>query len=85
MGASFASGDPLVERGVMTGADTLPRFGAPIAPGLPQGSLVMIEGGVERVIHLGSGYAPDRGSYALELVRGDSRLRQAIGEERLRP
>lgn len=47
-----------VLRGVMTGADTLPRFGAPIAPGLPQGSLVMIEGGVEHVLHLGSGYAP---------------------------
>lgn len=47
-----------VLRGVMAGAEALPRFGAPIAPGLPQGSLVMIKQGVERVVHLGSGYAP---------------------------
>ena len=31
---------------------------APIAPGLPQGSLVMIEGGVETLVHLGEGEAP---------------------------
>jgi probable phosphoglycerate mutase len=47
-----------VMRGVMTGAETEPRFAAPIAPGLPQGSLVMIEGGVETLVHLGQGDAP---------------------------
>ena len=47
-----------VLRGVMTGAPVSPRFGAPIAPGLPQGSLVVIEDGGETVIHLGAGYAP---------------------------
>jgi broad specificity phosphatase PhoE len=47
-----------VMRGVMTGAEAEPRFAAPIAPGLPQGSLVMIEGGVETLVHLGQGDAP---------------------------
>jgi probable phosphoglycerate mutase len=47
-----------VMRGVMTGAPVVERVGAPAAPGLPQGSLVMIEDGVETVIHLGAGYAP---------------------------
>lgn len=45
-------------RGVMTGAEIVPEFAAPVAPGLPQGSLVMIERGVETIVHLGSGYAP---------------------------
>ena len=44
-----------VLRGVMTGIDVLPRFGAPVAPALPQGSVAMIAGGVETVVHTGSG------------------------------
>ncbi|MFN4097754.1 MAG: histidine phosphatase family protein [Sphingomonas sp.] len=47
-----------VLRGVMTGQDVHPEFATPIAPGLPQGSVVMIEDGVETVVHLGSGRAP---------------------------
>lgn len=47
-----------VLRGVMTGAAELPGYHAPAAPGLPQGSVVMIEGGVESVVHLGLGHAP---------------------------
>ncbi len=44
-----------VMRGVMTGAPVIERFGAPAAGHLPQGSLVMIERGVETVVHLGGG------------------------------
>lgn len=44
-----------VLRGVMTGIDVLPQFDAPVAPDLPQGSIVLIEHGVETVAHLGSG------------------------------
>ncbi|MFZ5748969.1 MAG: histidine phosphatase family protein [Pseudomonadota bacterium] len=44
-----------VLRGVMTGADVLPQFDAPVARDLPQGSVVMIERGVETVVHLGTG------------------------------
>ncbi len=47
-----------VLRGVMTGGDVHPEFGAPIAAGLPQGSVVTIERGVETVIHTGTGSAP---------------------------
>ena len=47
-----------VLRGVMTGAAVHPVLGAPTLPGLPQGSVVMIEAGVERVVHLGTGHAP---------------------------
>lgn len=47
-----------VLRGIMTGLDTDPRWNAPVAPGLPQGSMVMIENGVERIVHLGGGQAP---------------------------
>lgn len=47
-----------VMRGVMTGAPVVERVGAPAAEGLPQGSLVMIENGIETVVHLGGGYAP---------------------------
>lgn len=47
-----------VLRGVMTGAADDPDFGAPIVPGLPQGSVALIEGGVESVPHLGTGRAP---------------------------
>ena len=44
-----------VMRGVMTGAADVAGFGAPALPGLPQGSVVMIESGVERLVHLGTG------------------------------
>ena len=47
-----------VLRGVMTGQDEAPGFGAPAAPALPQGSVVMIERGVETVTHRGAGHAP---------------------------
>jgi glucosyl-3-phosphoglycerate phosphatase len=47
-----------VLRGLMTGLDVDPCWSAPIAPSLPQGSMVMIERGDERVIHLGAGHAP---------------------------
>ncbi len=47
-----------VLRGVMTGQDVHPEFGTPIAAGLPQGSVVRIERGVETIVYLGSGYAP---------------------------
>ena len=44
-----------VLRGVLLGLDPLPGYGAPVAPGLPQGSVVMIENGVETVIVEGAG------------------------------
>lgn len=47
-----------VLRGVMTGAGAEERWRAPVAAGLPQGSVVLIENGRERVIHHGSGHAP---------------------------
>ncbi|CUS43797.1 MAG: phosphoglycerate mutase family protein [Pseudomonadota bacterium] len=47
-----------VLRGVMTGAAHIPAIGAPAAPGLTQGSVVMIERGVETVVHVGTGYSP---------------------------
>ena len=47
-----------VLRGVMTGAPDLSGLDAPAAPGLPQGSVVMIERGVETIVHLGTGHAP---------------------------
>jgi broad specificity phosphatase PhoE len=47
-----------VLRGVMTGAGDHPEWGAPIAGGLPQGSLVLIEQGRESIPHLGTGHAP---------------------------
>ena len=47
-----------VLRGVMTGLPAWPEFGAPAARALPQGSVVMIERGVEQVVHLGTGRAP---------------------------
>ncbi len=46
-----------VLRGVLTGADVLPQFDAPVAPDLPQGSIVRIEGGRETLVHTGSGRA----------------------------
>jgi glucosyl-3-phosphoglycerate phosphatase len=47
-----------VLRGLLTGMDVEPRWSAPIAPGLPQGTMVMIEDGRETVVHLGTGHAP---------------------------
>jgi broad specificity phosphatase PhoE len=47
-----------VLRGVMTGAADLAGYAAPAAPGLPQGSVVMIARGAESVVHLGAGQAP---------------------------
>lgn len=47
-----------VLRGVMTGAPLHPVLGAPTLPGLPQGSMVMIEHGVETIVHRGGGHAP---------------------------
>ena len=47
-----------VLRGVMTGAPDIPGYGAPAATGLPQGSVVLIERGVERIVHRGTGHAP---------------------------
>jgi probable phosphoglycerate mutase len=44
-----------VLRGVMTGWPVDPEFGAPIADGLPQGSIVLVERGVEQVVHRGAG------------------------------
>ena len=44
-----------VMRGVMTGQPLVDRFGAPASGHLPQGSLVMIECGVETIVHLGGG------------------------------
>lgn len=47
-----------VLRGVMTGCDVHPEFASPVAAGLPQGSVVMVEQGRETVVHVGSGRAP---------------------------
>ncbi|MBV8237204.1 MAG: histidine phosphatase family protein [Sphingomonas sp.] len=46
-----------VMRGVMTGAAP-GAYGAPVLPGHPQGTVTMIEGGRESLVHLGAGYAP---------------------------
>lgn len=47
-----------IMRGMMTGLADHPAVEAPVASSLPQGSLVMIEGGVETLIHRGTGFAP---------------------------
>ena len=47
-----------VLRGLMTGRKPAPSTGAPLAPALPQGSVVLIEGGAESVAHRGRGGAP---------------------------
>lgn len=47
-----------VLRGLMTGRSADPTTGAPLAPALPQGSVVAIERGVETVAHRGRGPAP---------------------------
>ena len=44
-----------VLRGVLLDLDPLPDHGVPVAPGLPQGSLVMIEDGIETLIMEGDG------------------------------
>jgi broad specificity phosphatase PhoE len=44
-----------VLRGLLTGAEPHAACGAPVASGLPQGSVVAVEHGVETVVHLGSG------------------------------
>jgi len=47
-----------VLRGILTGAPVDGRVGVPIAPGLPQGSVVLVAGGREQVAHRGTGHAP---------------------------
>lgn len=44
-----------VLRGVLLGLPVHPVFGAPIAPGLPQGSVVMIAEGREQIVVTGTG------------------------------
>lgn len=44
-----------VLRGLLTGSDHRPECRAPIAPALPQGSIVCIEDGVETIVHRGGG------------------------------
>jgi broad specificity phosphatase PhoE len=44
-----------VLRGVLTGLPDDPVYGAPVASGLPQGSVVVIENGTERVAVRGTG------------------------------
>lgn len=47
-----------VLRGVMTALPPHADWGAPIAAGLPQGSLACIAAGVETIAHRGTGHAP---------------------------
>lgn len=44
-----------VLRGILTGQPINPRYDAPISPDLPQGSVALIENGIESIAHLGSG------------------------------
>lgn len=44
-----------VLRGILLGLPVDPEFGAPIAPNLPQGTLVMVGNGHEKIIHSGDG------------------------------
>ena len=44
-----------VLRGMVTGLPHHQGCGAPVAPGLPQGSVAEVESGAETVLHLGSG------------------------------
>jgi len=46
-----------VLRGVATGV-AVAACGAPVLPGYPQGSVSMIAGGVETLVHRGTGHAP---------------------------
>ncbi len=43
-------------RGILTWQPPHPKVGAPLADSLPQGSIVMIGNGAERVVHLGTGH-----------------------------
>ena len=47
-----------VLRGVLIGLPVDPAIGAPVAPGLPQGSVSLIEDGRETLAHRGRGHAP---------------------------
>lgn len=47
-----------VLRGMLTDLPPDPGLGAPFAPGLPQGSVAMVEQARESVVHLGGGLAP---------------------------
>ncbi|HEX8486696.1 histidine phosphatase family protein [Sphingomonas sp.] len=47
-----------VLRGVLTGLAPHDGLDAPVAPGLPQGSVSLIAGGVETLAHRGTGQAP---------------------------
>ncbi len=44
-----------VLRGLLMGLEADPIYGAPIADNLPQGTMVMIGGGQEKIIHQGGG------------------------------
>jgi len=44
-----------VLRGLLSGLETRAEHGAPIAPSLPQGTMVEISGGTESVVHRGTG------------------------------
>ncbi|WP_116237309.1 histidine phosphatase family protein [Parasphingopyxis lamellibrachiae] len=44
-----------VLRGVLLGLESLPGYGAPVAPSLPQGSVVMVENGKETLVVEGTG------------------------------
>lgn len=48
-----------VLRGMLTGAGHPPGCNAPIAAGLPQGSVSEIVDGVETIIHRGAGFGPN--------------------------
>ena len=47
-----------VLRGVMTGLPADPDLGAPIAAGVPQGSVSLVAGGRDSLVHRGRGGAP---------------------------
>lgn len=47
-----------VLRGLLLGLPVDPMFRAGVAGHLPQGSMVMIEDGIETIVHLGAGPAP---------------------------
>jgi len=47
-----------VLRGLMTGLPIDAALGAGVAPSIPQGSMVMIQDGVETLVHLGDGPSP---------------------------
>lgn len=47
-----------VLRGILLGLPIDPLWRAPIAPSLPQGTMVMIDNGVEEIVHLGGSAKP---------------------------